>query len=800
MSKIALNLKEFKHLKSDDKSTTLQHKDGHILTLAHKSLSPESQQQLSALSGIAKQAQTPEQANEARDQKMARGGAPIPAQDIKPMADGGTTVAKPTGDTGSAPVQDSSQYDQSMSNGWSNIKKAFSGNSKAEGGRIHMHEGDGVPFMADGGAPVLNSVQQAEQTAKQTVSERHQDAGKKAYDAGDTGEATRQAHQASAAVGAPYANGGETRKMYADGDMVDAGPTPVSSQDPNAIPEPEVKREDIKIPAIDAATKRKTEIYNSLASPPRRIGQLGQVQSENDPNLFGPNGQPPQNFNPDIAAKAEQYYAQQQNDTAAQAAQNQQQTIQQNAVKAKWGIPTDPVPDVPQGPQAPGSPQNQPAPTPNHADMPADQGQAMNSQGDPIAQYAGNLAKGFNMQEAANTGMAAEAGVQATREQAAIRQNIEDQQSVQQNYQQSYDTLDGERLKAVQDIRDGYISPEKYWKGDPSTGDGGHSKIAAGIGMILAGFNPTNNPNAAINFLKFQMEQNLNAQAKNLQAKDNILAHNIQQFGNVRDAANFHRVINAEMLQNQLGLAAAQSKGQMAKLNAQNAIGQIEREKAPLMMGISMNATMGRLAQQSNSQANNGNPTGAYEQGLAMMKRVGSPQAKTYEDALIPGIGVSKGLTPIPDAVKNQAIQYKNTNDMMNASLDFSRQYGGKNAIAMLKDPVKKAQVMAQAGTIQNQLIGQIKQAQHDGVYKPTEAEFLLSQIGGSPDSFLANLSSVPKIEEMQKLKQNEYNNLLGTYGIHNQSLPTQQAAPQYKTVNGIKYQRGPNGQAIPVK
>lgn len=744
MSKISLNLKQFKHLKSDDKSTTLQHQDGHTLTLAHKSLSSEAQKQLSALAGIAKQAETPAQANEMRDQKMADGGK------INQDAVNETSV-RPDAGFGKVIMID------------------------AEGGKVPQSAEQATHFTPstdyDKGNP------NTPQSAKDDYKNRNAD-----------NDAMEQKY------------GKQPVKQYAEGDYVEQGPTPVMSQDPQT-PQPEMRREEIKVPAVDAATKRKMEIYNSLSSPRPHMG-ASDFSSPNDPNpnAFGPDGQPPQNFDPDTAAKAEQYYAQQQNDVAAQAAGQQQQTIQQNAVKAKWGIPTDPVPDVPQGPQVPGSPGNMPQPGPDKLQMPADQGQAQGQNGDPVANYAGNMSRGFDMQEAAQRGMGVEAGVQAQREQQVLKQNIDQQQLIQQDYKSNYDALEGERQAAVQDIRDGYISPEKYWKGDPSTGDGGHSKIAAGIGMILAGFNPTNNPNAAIGFLKFQMEQNLNAQAKNLQARDNILAHNIQQFGNVKDAANFNRVINMEMLQNQLGLAAAQSKGQMAKLNAQNAIGQLEREKAPLLMGISMNATMGKLAQQMGNPANKGNPTGAYEQGLAMMKRVGSPQAKIYEDALIPGVGVSKGLTPIPDGVKNQAIAYKNTNDTMNMTLDFARQYGGKNAINMLKNPAQKAQVMAQAQVLQSQLIGQIKQAQHDGVYKESEANYLLGQVGGRPDSFLANFSSVPKLQELQKVKQAEYSNLLGTYGIHDQALPTQQAAPQYKTVNGVRYQRGPNGQAIPVK
>jgi hypothetical protein len=53
MSKIKLDLSKVKHVKSDDKSTTLQHKDGHMITLLHKALSPENQKQLSALNKMA---------------------------------------------------------------------------------------------------------------------------------------------------------------------------------------------------------------------------------------------------------------------------------------------------------------------------------------------------------------------------------------------------------------------------------------------------------------------------------------------------------------------------------------------------------------------------------------------------------------------------------------------------------------------------------------------------------------------------------------------------------------------------
>lgn len=52
--RIALDLKQFKHVKSSKDSTTLRHNDGHELTVAHKPLSKEAREQLMALSKIPK--------------------------------------------------------------------------------------------------------------------------------------------------------------------------------------------------------------------------------------------------------------------------------------------------------------------------------------------------------------------------------------------------------------------------------------------------------------------------------------------------------------------------------------------------------------------------------------------------------------------------------------------------------------------------------------------------------------------------------------------------------------------------
>ena len=69
MGNIKLDLNQFKHVKSDGKSTTLQHKNGHQLILAHSALNKDSQAQLKALAGISRDAKTNNQVQEQQDQE-----------------------------------------------------------------------------------------------------------------------------------------------------------------------------------------------------------------------------------------------------------------------------------------------------------------------------------------------------------------------------------------------------------------------------------------------------------------------------------------------------------------------------------------------------------------------------------------------------------------------------------------------------------------------------------------------------------------------------------------------------------
>lgn len=185
------------------------------------------------------------------------------------------------------------------------------------------------------------------------------------------------------------------------------------------------------------------------------------------------------------------------------------------------------------------------------------------------ARLAGDLAK-------------AQAGIQ---ERALLQQ-----QQAMATYDTKFKELETEQNALLEDYKNGHIDPDKYWTGDEK-GNGSHSKIASAIGILLAGFNPTNQPNAAIQMLQYQMDKNMEAQSKNLQAKGNLLNYNMQKFGNMRDAMNATRMAQNEMIGHELSLAAAKLGGPQAQAQAQKAIGMLKLQNAELAQKLGASQT-----------------------------------------------------------------------------------------------------------------------------------------------------------------------------------------------------------------
>lgn len=156
MSRIKLDLSQFKHIKSDKNATTLQHKAGHILTLANNALGPEAQEQLKALSSVSKPDQTPKHSSANKNdsiKKMAIGG------DVE--EDQTTTTPAATDKPAPKPIDVPANAGGASTWGqaWNNVKKGLTQPGMAEGGQVKKMAAGGsadsnAPY--DAGLPCLN--------------------------------------------------------------------------------------------------------------------------------------------------------------------------------------------------------------------------------------------------------------------------------------------------------------------------------------------------------------------------------------------------------------------------------------------------------------------------------------------------------------------------------------------------------------------------------------------------------------------------------------------------------------------
>lgn len=385
----------------------------------------------------------------------------------------------------------------------------------------------------------------------------------------------------------------------------------------------------------DPALLRKREIYNNLTNDPTQ--QFGMTQGAADP----------QNFNVQNWQNAEQVFAQEQSTNAAITAQKQQEIIAINQQRTAAGLPPLPVPNVPNGPVIPGTlpqtdvqgmvPQSGQAPAADSQRGPA-QGLAQAPQ-DVESMYRqglGSIQQGLRAEAEAKAKLGAE-------QAAMLQKNIDAKAAAQTAYREQYDTLTKERQNFINDLQQNHINPEQYWTGNPRTGEGGHSKMASAVGIILAGFNPTNRPNAAIEMLKYQMDKNLEAQKENMGKRKTLLEANLRQFGNLKDATDMTRLMQNDIMQNELAMAAAKSASPIAKAAAQQAIGKLQMEAAPMFQQFAMRRAMMQMAE-------GGGDPNSVSQMIAYL-RVSNPEAaKEMEARYVPGVG----LAQIPVTAENR--------------------------------------------------------------------------------------------------------------------------------------------------
>lgn len=714
-SKVALDLKQFKHVSTKDNKTILKHKDGHWLHLDHSAMGKDHKAQLEALCG-------------GGSVKMADGGQVPDQEPFDP--------ANPQKNWDDLTKDQQQQVISNITNNKDLFQRAFQLAAGSMGPEA-AEEGEMTQMPAEGMGKPARGVGQGI-----TIKD---------------GGPTTNPNVTAVIDGKPIQ--GTRIPAYADGGDVDKfDPNSLYSTDPQQA-----------APVLEQRYQEGTE--NAINSRAKIL--MAQQQMDNDKYGGDPLAdQKPQMTSDEAelqaahdvdtsqseAAQARQAQEQDQQATAAKQAQVKQQILQQ---KAKMGLANE-------GPA--------PAPVQDYKQAAADQGQPQQPQqqgqgGGGIPDYGSLMGQAYSM---GNRGIEDQAKAEAALGQAqagVLEKQQENDTAIQAHYQSTIKDLDSERQAHIADIQNGYVNPDKYWSGYKLPNGqqvDGHSKVAAAIGMLIAGFNPTSRPNAATELLQHQMDQSLEAQKTNLQSDHNLLRANLDQFRNVKDATDMTRVMMNDAMQHKLELEAAKAKTPMAQAALYQAKAKLAQDIAPLAMTMSLRQTVGRINNDPNL------PPGALSQAVSQVRMLNPEMGKDLQERLVPnadGNGKERlASIPVPAGVRSEIVAKQNLQDKSAKLYQWSKANSGTLS------PSKMAEGRVLAADLQNAY----REGINGGVFKKGEQEFIDNIVDSHPDKFFAGIRVLPKLEGVMKSNEGSLNTLKAGYG-----LPATHSAAQQTPVKG---------------
>jgi hypothetical protein len=628
MSKIALDLKDFMHVKSDEKATTLRHKQGHLLKIAHNVLSKDAQEQLKALAGK-------EMAKEDHGKVImkAKGGETTPTPTPRDQSDEyqdkmrglkeGATEEKSVGDK--------------LSEGFSNLKKAFTGQEYAEGGGVHNAYEAGLPCQNPNckshGKPHPNC---------------------KCYGGFARGGVVQSACDAKS-----YHH--PDCDYYADGGAVTA-----DKEHEEYLKHKEKERKENHDKFMDNHRKMMQPKKQHYAEGTNYI----QMPDEQEPKMYG------------FGGKGED---------------SQPQSEQPEDSAGKITIAPDGTIQVPQQPQAQAQPmpERAPAAAPKMAPQPQeeDQSQGIAPAPQPKAQPQSAPQPMQQAQQAPPTTAAQMIPVPSD-----IQNDPEAADMYRSHFQEHKQEMMQERAAFAQDIANGHITPKTYHElfAEKST----LGKIGTLFGLLLGGASAgiTHQPNAVMQMMDNEITRDLKAQEESKNNAMNYLKVNQQHLTNQANIKNVDANTKAQLYalsQTQMLQASFDSLvkkvGKMpdgpAKIQAQQVLGQVYQkvgDKINNIEDLAAGAAAFNKLMVGSSGGGGGSDSGLSSK-IAQLKLMGPDGQRRAEDleqktiSGVPGVQGQVSPRPIPQHVRDKVVAMQTLDDKSKDLLHFIDKHKGIN-------------------------------------------------------------------------------------------------------------------------
>lgn len=541
MSKLLpLDLKQFVKTGEDKGMTTLKHKAGHEIKIAHQALSPEIQKQLKSL-------------------PLYNGGM------VDKFADGGELD-----DAGSKPQmkrEEGSRFAQ----------------SSADNDETHVI----VPMTrahANGrlAKAMLNNYGNGGEVDKDDQMKREET---KRFS-----QSFKDADEAHAVV--PMTRPEANKRMQnipalAKGGRVanyDEGTTSLGGVQQSDIDQP--NSSSMAQPNSSFMTDDPTAGIPKATPQEMTLDSYKQRLSETDPVKYQYNPESLDRDAQDLAVNKLQSQENIKQGQQAYADQQQQskeaEDVAYNEQASKLGLPLRPAP-MPAAPASTTTDQPPGATPPNPNAPPPQTG------GNPVEKARDLLSEGFKNAEAGeyNTGQAQQAQDKARAVSAEL--SAYHAQNAIDHYNDVSSTILDDNNKVAQDIANQHLDYNRYL-GNMSTG----SKIATGIGLMLSGIGSglTGQPNLAYEMLQKNINRDVEMQKDQLGQKKTLLEANLKKFGNLTTAMDVTRSQMNAIAGYKMQQAISDSQGKIDTSTAQKNLGLIQQQEYTTARSAAMYSTM----------------------------------------------------------------------------------------------------------------------------------------------------------------------------------------------------------------
>lgn len=356
-----------------------------------------------------------------------------------------------------------------------------------------------------------------------------------------------------------------------------------------------------------------------------------------------------------------------------------------------------------------------------------------------------------------------------TQEQAKILQDSqEEQKALIKDAADTYQATKDEYAHFIHDVQNQHIDPDHLWNSKSDAG-----RAATIIGIMLAGFSPTANPNAAVQELDKAIDRDIDAQKAELGKKNSLLSANMQHFKDLGQAIEMTRAMQAGAVSEKMKAAAAKAGDPVAKAKMLEDITKYD---------AAIQARVDKVAQQK-----------ALSNALAVAKKDPSKTQAVTEavSAADPKAGEDLRERATPYGFANTKEGGKTVREAYAANEKTAS--GLKRLLEINAIPGKSLSptLRAEADTIQSELKGPMRTIMGLGTLSEGDMRLLDSMLR-NPTAILS-LSSTNKksLETLSSRMQQGVDSIAKVNGL---TPPQVQSTPQYQTMGGVKYMKVPGG------